>query len=222
MTENDYSVYYSRDIKTSIFSKIEPLIVRILKKMYGIHFKHIKLSKKIDYNSFLLFQPFKKIDITHISENMFNFNFQLDMDNGVLDIPLENHIYFNSNLEKIMTIFNGIFEKTSIVYMANTTIKFKLTSFIYKFLTPKLKAFNENICVIGYSPIIKSLNNKHVMMYGNIVFNCLLGKEEIEYSKFLLDINKLLFDFETDHYILIDDSLETINEKLTLGNLINY
>ncbi len=60
------------------------------------------------------------------------------------------------------------------------------------------------------------------MMYGNIAFNCLLGKEETEYSKFLLDINKLLFELETDHYILINDSLEIINEKLTLGSLINY
>lgn len=222
MIENDLSLDYSKHISKHIFPDIKPLIIKILKKQYSINFEHLKLSNKFRHNSFNIPQPFRKIDITHVSENIFNFHFQIEMNNGVLEIPLKNHIYFNSHLEKIMTIFNSIFKKTSIVYMANTTVKFKFTSLIYKIFTPRLKPFNENICVIGYYPIIKSLNNKHVMMYGNIVFNCLLGKEEVEYNKFLLDINKLLFDFETDHYILVDDSLETIKEKLTVGNLINY
>ncbi len=196
------------------------IVFRGMKNTYGLDFDSIHI---VDSDSTIISSSSNEraLSVFILKDNLIDFRFVLKHEHNKFEIELNNHFYFNNEYEKFMTIFNTLFKEVEFIYMANATTRFNFDSFIYKFISPTIKPFDETIRVVGRNPYIKSLNSKYEMMYGDIRFDCMLGHEVKFYSDFLKKINKMLSAEETES-ISLGDSIESIQNKLSVLEIINY
>jgi hypothetical protein len=200
--------------------RVKPVVFKAMKNTYGLEFDSLYI---VDKDSVIMSSSFSKRPLSAfiLKDNLINFRFILNQVDDKLEIPLEHHIYFHSEYAKFMTIFKTLFRETNFTYLVNASTTFKFDNFLYNFVSPTIKPFGECIRVVGRDPYIKSLNSKHEMMYGDLRFDCMLGSELEYFNKFLSQINKMLYT-EESQYIVAEDSVEIIENKLAVAEMIMY
>lgn len=200
--------------------RVKPVVFKAMKNTYGIEFDGLYI---VDKDSVIMSSSSSERPLSAfvLKDNLINFRFILNKVDNKFEVPLEHHVYFNNEHDKFMTIFNTLFKEVTFTYLVNASTTFKFDNFLYNFVSPTIKPFGECIRVVGRYPYIKSLNSKHEMMYGDLRFDCMLGSELEFYNKFLGQINKMLYTEEIQ-YILADDSIELIQNKLSVAEMIMY
>lgn len=202
------------------FEKVKPVVFKAMKSAYGLDFDSLHW---VDGDSVIMSSSDSKRPLSAfiLKDNLINFRFPLEHSNNKFEIPLEHHVYFHKEYNTFMTIFNTLFKEVQFIYLVNASTTFKFDNLLYHFISPTIKPFSESIRVVGRDPHIKSLNSKHEMMYGDMRFECVLGNEQKFYNDFLNNVNKMLYT-DKSQYILAEDSVELITDKLSVAEMIMY